>query len=114
LPDEARPKRVVAYTKPDGEEPFTEWLAELRDRVTQKRILARLRRLQQGNFGDCKSVGDGVSELRMFFGAGYRVYFAETGDDVVLLLCGGDKSNQDNDIQQAKTYWKEYQSHDNL
>ena len=71
-------------------------------------------RLEQGNFGDCASVGDGVSELRMFFGPGYRVYFGEHGDVVVILLCGGDKSSQNRDIEQAKTYWKEYLSHEEL
>ncbi len=68
----------------------------------------RLDRLEQGNFGDCKAVGDGVLELRMDFGPGYRVYFAEDGPDVVLLLLGGDKSTQDKDIETAKTYWREY------
>ena len=57
-------------------------------------------------------MGEGISELRMFFGSGYRVYFGENGDDIVILLCGGDKSSQDKDIQQAKIYWQEYLSND--
>jgi putative addiction module killer protein len=57
-------------------------------------------------------VGEGISELRMFFGPGYRVYFGENGDDIVILLCGGDKSSQEKDIQQAKIYWQEYLSND--
>ncbi len=87
---------------------MTEWLNGLRDSKTRKRILVRLSRLERGNFGDCKPVGEGVSELQIFFGSGYRVYFAEHGDDVVVLLCGGDKSSQDTDIQQAKAYWRRY------
>jgi putative addiction module killer protein len=75
-----------------------------------RRILARVSRMQQGNYGDCKPVGEGVSELRMFFGSGYRVYFGEHGNDWVVLLCGGDKSSQDDDITQAKVYWREYLS----
>ena len=80
----------------------------------RKRILARVSRLQQGNYGDCEPVGEGVSELRMFFGSGYRVYFGERSNEVVVLLCGGDKSNQNKDIQQAKVYWQEYLSHEEL
>jgi putative addiction module killer protein len=110
----ATPKRVIVYAKPDGQEPFIAWLNDLRDGVTQKRILARLTRLEQGNFGDCKPVGEGVSELRMFFGSGYRVYFGEHGNDLVVLLCGGDKGSQDTDIQQAKVYWQRYLNHEQL
>jgi putative addiction module killer protein len=110
----ATPRRVVAYKKPDGEEPFTEWLDGLRDKTIRRRILLRVYRLEQGNFGDCKPVGEGVSELRMFFGSGYRVYFAQRGDDLVILLCGGDKSSQDNDIEQAKSYWKRYQGNEQI
>jgi putative addiction module killer protein len=101
----ATPRRVIVYTEPDEHESFTDWLDGLRDSLTQKRILTRL---EQGNFGDCKPVGDGVSELRMFFGAGYRVYLGESGCDLVVLLCGGDKSSQDEDIAQAKLYWRRY------
>jgi putative addiction module killer protein len=82
----------------------------LTDVMGRKRILARVSRMQQGNYGDCKPVGEGVSELRMFFSSGYRVYFGEHGNDWVVLLCGGDKSSQDDDITQAKVYWREYLS----
>jgi putative addiction module killer protein len=70
-----------------------------------------VRRLESGLYGDCEPVGEGVSELRMFFGPGYRVYFGEDGDDIVILLCGGDKSSQRRDIKAAKAYWKEYKDH---
>jgi putative addiction module killer protein len=112
LTDAATPRQVIVYQLPDGQEPFTDWLNGLRDGMVRKRILARLTRLEQGNLGDCKPVGDGIKELRMFFGSGYRVYFAENGDEVVILLCGGDKGSQDTDIEQAKTYLKEFQNRD--
>lgn len=108
------PKQVIVYAKENGKEPFTEWLYGLRDVMGRKRILARVSRLQQGNYGDCESVGDGVSELRLFFGAGYRVYFGEKDGQIVVLLCGGDKSTQSKDIEQAKAFWQEYLTHENL
>ena len=112
MADATTPKRVIVYANDNGEEPFTDWLYGLRDVVGRRRILARVSRLQQGNYGDCEPVGEGVSELRMFFGSGYRVYFGEQGNDIVVLLSGGDKGSQSNDIQQAKVYWKEYLSHE--
>jgi putative addiction module killer protein len=110
--DEAIPKLLIVYATPSEEEPFTDWINNLRDVVGRKRILARIGRLEQGNYGDCEPVGEGISELRMFFGPGYRVYFGENGNDIVILLCGGDKSSQDKDIQLAKAYWQEYLSND--
>ena len=112
MADATTPKRVIVYANDNGEEPFTNWLYSLRDVVGRRRILARVSRLQQGNYGDCEPVGEGVSELRMFFGSGYRIYFGEQGNDIVVLLSGGDKGSQSNDIQQAKVYWKEYLSHE--
>ena len=91
-----------------AKEPFSDWLSGL-DSTVRGRIRSRLDRLeQQGHYGDYKSVGDSVYELRFFFGSGYRIYFAEDGDTIVLLLSGGDKNSQDKDILQAKTYWKRY------
>lgn len=81
---------------------FDRWLTELRDRQARIRILVRLRRLADGNPGDVKSVGDGIFELRLFFGPGYRAYFMYRGDIVVLLLAGGDKDSQKQDIATAK------------
>jgi putative addiction module killer protein len=109
---EAIPKLLIVYATPSEKEPFTDWLNGLRDVVGRKRILARIARLEQGNYGDCETVGEGISELRIFFGPGYRVYFGENGDYIVILLCGGDKSSQDQDIQLAKAYWQEYLSYD--
>lgn len=81
---------------------FEKWLSDLRDRQTRSRILTRLSHVQEGNFGDHKSVGDGVSELRFAFGPGYRVYYTRRGNVVVIMLCGGDKGSQQGDIRKAK------------
>ena len=102
------PREIQAYRTQNGREPFTEWLRSLRDQRTRDRIRKRLERLGDGNFGDCRSVGDGVFELRVHFGAGYRVYFSEIDRTTLLLLCGGDKSSQAQDIQRAKTYWRKH------
>lgn len=86
---------------------FARWLKKLRDRDGRLRILKRLRRLSDGQFGDCQPVGDGLHELRMFFGPGYRVYFIQRGDTVIVLLAGGDKDSQPGDIARAKALAKE-------
>ncbi|WP_119418073.1 type II toxin-antitoxin system RelE/ParE family toxin [Desertibaculum subflavum] len=89
---------------------FTRWLDGLRDRQGRAVILARLARVEAGQFGDAKPVGGGVSELRIAFGPGYRVYFARRGATIVLLLAGGDKSSQARDIARAKRVaaeWKD-------
>jgi len=99
---------LVRYWREDGHEPFTEWLGALRDKRVQARVRVRLLRLETGNFGDCKPVGEGVSELRIHEGAGYRVYFGRHGATVVVLLCGGDKGSQATDIERAKALWTEW------
>ncbi|KRA82764.1 type II toxin-antitoxin system RelE/ParE family toxin [Altererythrobacter sp. Root672] len=81
---------------------FGGWLEGLRDTVGKSRIIKRLVRLSNGQFGDVRSLGDGVHELRMVFGPGYRVYFMLKGDVVILLLAGGDKDSQPRDIERAK------------
>lgn len=81
---------------------FVGWFNGLRDTVGSARILKRLRRMADGNLGDVKAVGDGIHELRMFFGPGYRVYFMYRGDVLILLLSGGDKDSQERDIAAAK------------
>lgn len=81
---------------------FDQWLRNLRDRQGRARILARLESVQLGNLGDVKAVGDGVRELRLDVGPGYRVYFAQRGRVLLLLLCGGDKSTQARDIARAR------------
>ncbi|NDY57919.1 type II toxin-antitoxin system RelE/ParE family toxin [Desulfovibrio sulfodismutans] len=92
---------VRRYHAQDGREPVTQWLAELRDVQARARVAARVGRLAAGNFGDCKTLGNGVMELRIDHGPGYRVYFSVVGRTVVLLLCGGDKRTQQADIERA-------------
>jgi putative addiction module killer protein len=99
---------ILRYQREDGREPFTEWLNAVRDKVAQARIRVRLRQVQAGNFGDCEPIGEGVIELRVHVGAGYRVYCGRHGKAVVLLLCGGDKSSQAADIKRAKELWSEW------
>lgn len=110
----AKPPRVIVFAEENGNEPFTQWLYDLKDSVGRKRILIRITRLEQGNYGDCEPVGEGVSELRMFFGPGYRVYFGEDAENIVVLLCGGDKGSQQQDIKKAKDYWQEYLTNEKL
>ncbi|MDO5503719.1 MAG: type II toxin-antitoxin system RelE/ParE family toxin [Actinomycetia bacterium] len=89
---------------------FDKWLRKLKDRVTRLRILERLDRLQDGNPGDVKQIGHGLWELRLLFGAGYRIYYLHDGPRVILLLCGGDKSTQQRDIDRARRLAGEYRS----
>jgi putative addiction module killer protein len=83
-------------------ETFRQWLADLDDREAVARIAVRIRRASLGNLGDAKSVGKGVSEMRIDYGPGYRVYFTRRGQEVILLLCGGDKKTQARDIDRAQ------------
>jgi putative addiction module killer protein len=96
------------YRRADGVVPFDRWMARLRDARAKARILVQLDRLRVGLPGDWKAVGAGVFEIRIHEGKGYRVYFARDGATVVILLCAGDKSTQRRDIEQAKSYWREY------
>lgn len=84
-----------------GSDIFDEWLSSLKDKVGRARILHRIRAAELGNFGDCEPVGEGVSEMRIHVGPGYRVYFTRRGSTVCLLLVGGDKSSQKRDIRRA-------------
>lgn len=97
-----------SYKTPSGKIPFQDWLSNLRDAKVRASIRLRIDRLEYGNFGDCKPVGTGVLELRIKYGPGYRVYFAEDGPKIVLLLVGGDKITQAKDIKTAKGYWRDY------
>jgi putative addiction module killer protein len=99
---------LFRYQREDGREPFTEWLTAVRDKIAAARIRVRLRQVEAGNFGDCDSVGEGVIELRIHVGAGYRVYCGRHGKTIVILLCGGDKSNQQSDIKRAKDFWAQW------
>ena len=111
MPRAVEPKTVTVYQDENGHEPFTDWLEGLRDKKGRRTRLKRLGRLEQGLYGDCEPVGEGVSELRIFFGPGYRVYFGEEAGTIVILLNGGDKGTQDKDIKTAKKYGKEHKDH---
>ncbi|MBL8454019.1 MAG: type II toxin-antitoxin system RelE/ParE family toxin [Zoogloea sp.] len=97
------------YLTQTGRDPFKDWLADLADRMARARILARVGRMAGGNFGDCKPLAGGVWELRIDHGPGYRVYYAKAGARIVLLLVGGDKRRQQQDIETALTYWQDWQ-----
>ena len=88
-------------------ETFSAWLKDLRDLRGKAKIVARIQRLEDGNPGDVAPVGDGVSEMRIHFGPGYRVYFVNRGSELIVLLCGGDKSSQARDIEAAKKLARE-------
>lgn len=101
-------QKIVRYYKTqNGKAPFEEWINKLHDPTTQARVFRRLDRVALGHYGDYKSIGDGVLELRLAFGAGYRIYFGEQDNITVILLIGGDKSTQVTDIKKAKNYWLE-------
>ena len=104
----AQPRELEIYRTPNGQEPFTQWFESIPDLKTRTRIEARIDRIESGNLGDHKSIGGGIFELRLEFGAGYSVYFGQIGNTIVLLLYGGDKSSQVRDIKRAKAYWQEY------
>lgn len=87
---------------------FDKWLRKLNDRKAKAKILIRLQRVEAGNLGDVATVGDGIEEIRIHFGPGYRIYYKKQGDKLILLLIGGDKSTQETDIQKAKAIWKQY------
>lgn len=99
---------IRRYQLEQGMTPVTEWLHGLRDARARAQIEIRLRRVAVGNLGDCKPVGEGVLELRVDVGAGYRLYCARHGQVLLVLLCGGDKGSQPADIKRAKAYWSDW------
>src|SRR5690554_4414628 len=90
---------------------FTKWFESLKDRKAKARIQARIDRVETGHFGDVSPVGEGISELRIFYGPGYRIYFVQQGSEIVILLNGGDKSSQKKDIARAKKIALELEHH---
>jgi len=101
---------VRHYLTVGGVDPFQDWLDALQDLKARVALLRRIDRLALGNLGDHKFCGDGVWELRVDVGPGYRVYYAQQGKRIVLLLCGGSKRTQSADIRRAIGYWQEFQS----
>jgi putative addiction module killer protein len=104
-------KTIKLYLMESGLSPFEEWFDDLSDAHAQERILARIARLRSGNPGDWKALGDGVFELRIDYGPGYRLYFGQEGVEIVILLAGGTKGTQPRDIKRAKDYWHDYQAY---
>jgi len=98
---------IRIYADESGNEPFVDWLNSL-DRSHRARILTRLDRVEQGNFGDHKHISEGLFELRLHFGSGFRVYFGKVRNTLILILAGGIKASQKKDIKKAIAYWSEY------
>ncbi|MGE4267352.1 MAG: type II toxin-antitoxin system RelE/ParE family toxin [Deferribacterales bacterium] len=98
---------IIIYQSENGKEPFNIRLDSI-DIKDQIRVLKRIDRLKLGNFGDSKSVGDYVYELRFTYGGGYRVYYGVKDNKVVILLCGGNKKTQGKDVESAKEFWRDY------
>lgn len=105
---EVVPKEIRLFRSKLGHRPYMEWFQSIEDQRTRQIIQVRIDRLSLGNPGLTNSVGEGVQELKISYGPGFRVYFGSEGSTVVVLLLGGDKSSQNDDIKKAKAYWKEY------
>ncbi|MCU7921037.1 MAG: type II toxin-antitoxin system RelE/ParE family toxin [Candidatus Thiodiazotropha sp. (ex Epidulcina cf. delphinae)] len=99
---------VNEYLDENGRSPYDEWLSSLRDARAKAKVISGVDRMELGNLGDSEPVGEGVSELRIHYGPGYRVYYAKDGKEIFLLLCGGDKRTQKKDIKQAKKLWADH------
>ena len=107
---DAIPRELVEYETENGKCPFTEWLDGLKDVVARAIVRKRLNRIRMGNFGNTRSVGEGVFELKIDFGPGYRIYFGFIKSTFLLLLLGGYKKSQQRDINKAKDYWLDHLS----
>ena len=105
---EIRHKEVKEYLAENGRSPFREWIVSLKDMKTRAGIRMRVNRLRLGSFGDCRFLGNGVYELKIDFGPGYRIYLGRESDVILILLCGGDKKTQKKDIVKAKQLWQDY------
>jgi putative addiction module killer protein len=105
---EAKPQEILICETEDNKVPFSEWMDGLAGQEIEGIIYNRLDRIEKGIFGNCHSVGEGVSELVIDYGPGYRVYFGRLGDDQVILLTGGTKNGQDRDIAKAKELWRDF------
>jgi putative addiction module killer protein len=104
----ANQRQVLKYSDARGREPLSAWLKTLKDAKGRAAVYVRINRMEHGNFGDYVSVGDGVFEMRIHLGPGYRIYFGVDDDESVLLLCGGPKRSQRRDTARAKRIWKEH------
>lgn len=102
------PREILHYTTPSGHDPYRRWYTAIKDQKTQIVISNRISRLRTGNFGDFKRLNKDIYELRIHYGPGYRVYFGLYNNDIVILLCGGDKGTQHRDITRAQSYWSDF------
>ncbi len=105
-------KKLLLYQTANGKVPFVEWIERL-DLPIRKRIEIGVDKLELGYMPDCKSIHDGVYEMRLHFGPGFRIYFGQTGQEIILLLCGGDKGSQTKDIRKAVEYWCDFKRREN-
>ena len=99
---------IRIYKDQKGNLPLVAWLGKLRDKRAREKIHTRIDRLKLGNKGDSKSLGNGLFEMRIHYGPGYRVYFGHSGENLILLLCGGNKDSQQQDVSLARKYWLDY------
>jgi putative addiction module killer protein len=104
---------VNEYIDDSGKSLYADWLKNLRDTKAKAKIMMQADKMELGLFGDVESIGDGLSELRLHCGPGYRVYYGKEGQQIYLLLCGGDKSTQSKDIKKAKECWKNHKRRKN-
>ncbi|MEH6473616.1 MAG: type II toxin-antitoxin system RelE/ParE family toxin [Halopseudomonas sp.] len=107
---QASKKKTLEYLTSDNESPYSDWLKALGDVRAKTKVTRATHNMSLGNFGDHKGVGDSVMERRLTYGPGYRIYYAMDGNQIVLLLTGGDKSSQQKDIEKAKAYWADYKA----
>ena len=101
-------KQIRIYRTYSGWAPYEEWVEDLRDVVGRAKIKVQVDRAALGNFGDHRFIGGGIIELKIDYGPGYRIYLGQYGQEIIVLLCGGDKSTQDKDIAKAHDYWDDY------
>jgi len=101
-------KEIRTYRTKTGKDPFTNWISNLKDIIGRAQITNRINRAARGNYGDCEPVGDGIFELRIHYGPGYRIYFTEQAGTILLLILGGSKRTQKQDIKKAKEFWNEF------
>lgn len=110
---EPKSRKLEHYLTARNRDPYKEWFDGLRDKKGEAAVLTRLDRVERGLFGDHRSVGDGVYELRFHDGSGYRIYYGLDGEELVILLGGGNKRTQDADIEKAKERWRDYRAEEN-
>jgi putative addiction module killer protein len=102
------PRKVENYVTENGDDVFQAWMSGLKDLRARVLVDKTIAKIRLGNFGDHKGVGEGVQEIRLDHGPGYRIYYAEHGNTLIILLCGGTKKRQQDDITQAKKFWKDW------